>query len=414
MVKKAVVLIEDNLIKNIYPEDFDLSQIQDDEVIDATGKYIMPGFIDLHVHLRDPGLTYKEDIVTGTAAAAKGGVTTVCAMPNTKPVVDTVETLNYVHDKAAAEGKVRVRQLSAFTKNMDGKELVDLESMHKAGAVAFSEDGKSVMDIVLYREAMRKVADMGALVMAHCEDKDLVGKGVLNEGVASEKYEVPGIPNSVEDVITARDIFLAGEQGARLHLCHCSTKGTVELMRMAKRMGFNVTAEVCPHHFTLTDADITEADSNYKMNPPLRTEEDVKALIEGLVDGTMDCISTDHAPHGKDEKAKFFTEAPFGITGLETSAALTYTALVDTGLMDIVEMAKKMSYNPAKVLKIDDSFGHISEGAVADIAIFDPEAEWEVKEDEFASKATNTPYIGKVLKGRVTDTIVNGKLVYQL
>ncbi len=414
VAKKATVLIEGNLIKNIYPEDYDVSQIKDAEVIDATGKYIMPGFIDLHVHLRDPGLTYKEDIATGTAAAARGGVTTVCAMPNTKPVVDTVETLNYVHDKAAAEGKVRVRQLSAFTKNMDGKELVDLEAMHNAGAVAFSEDGKSVMDIVLYREALKKVADMDALVMAHCEDKDLVGKGVLNEGVASEKYGVPGISNSVEDVITARDIFLAGELGARLHLCHCSTKGTVELMRMAKRMGFKVTAEVCPHHFTLTDADITEADSNYKMNPPLRTEEDVKALIEGLVDGTMDCISTDHAPHGKDEKAKFFAEAPFGITGLETSAALTYTALVNTKLMDVVKMAEKMSYNPAKVLGIDDKFGHISEGAVADIALFDPHIEWEVKEEEFASKATNSPYVGKVLQGRVTETIVDGKLVYTL
>ena len=412
-ITKGTLRIEDNLIKNIYPEAGDIS-LPEEEVIDATGKYIMPGFIDLHVHLRDPGLTYKEDIATGTAAAAKGGVTTICAMPNTRPVVDTVETLNYVHDKATKEAKVRVKQLSAFTMNMEGKELVDMEAMNDAGAVAFSEDGKSVMDINLYREALKKVAAMDALVMAHCEDKDLVGKGVLNEGVASEKYGVPGIPNSVEDVITARDIFLSGELGARLHICHCSTKGTVELMRMAKRMGFKVTAEVCPHHFTLTDADITEADSNYKMNPPLRTEEDVKALIEGLVDGTMDCISTDHAPHGKEEKAKFFTEAPFGITGLETSAALTYTALVDTGLMDIVEMARKMSYNPAKVLDIDDSFGHISEGAVADIAIFDPEAEWEVKEEEFASKASNTPYIGKVLKGRVTHTIVDGKLVYEL
>ncbi|MBE5932219.1 MAG: dihydroorotase [Lachnospiraceae bacterium] len=413
-IQSGAIRIEGNLIRNIYSADYDLSGFQDEEIIDATGKYVMPGFIDLHVHLRDPGLTYKEDISTGTAAAAKGGVTTICAMPNTKPVVDTVETLKYVHDKAAKEGKVRVKQLSAFTINMDGKELVDMEAMNEAGAVAFSEDGKSVMDINLYREAMKKVATMDALVMAHCEDKDLVGKGVLNEGVASEKYGVPGIPNSVEDVITARDMFLAGELGARLHICHCSTKGTVELMRMAKRMGFKVTAEVCPHHFTLTDADITEADSNYKMNPPLRTEEDVKALIEGLVDGTMDCISTDHAPHSKEEKSKFFTEAAFGITGLETSAALTYTALVDTGLMDIVKMAEKMSYNPAKVLEIDGKFGHISEGAVADIAIFDPEAEWEVKEEEFASKASNTPYIGKMLKGKVTHTIVDGKLVYEL
>ena len=413
-IQSGIIRLEGNLISNIYPVDYDLSGFQDEEILDATGKYIMPGFIDLHVHLRDPGLTYKEDIATGTAAAAKGGVTTICAMPNTKPVVDTVETLDYVHDKAAKEGKVRVKQLSAFTMNMEGKELVDMEAMNEAGAVAFSEDGKSVMDINLYREAMKKVAAMDALVMAHCEDKDLVGKGVLNEGVASEKYNVPGIPNSVEDVITARDMFLAGELGARLHICHCSTKGTVELMRMAKRMGFKVTAEVCPHHFTLTDADITEADSNYKMNPPLRTEADVKALIEGLVDGTMDCISTDHAPHSKEEKSKFFTEAAFGITGLETSAALTYTALVDTGLMDIVKMAEKMSYNPAKVLGIEESFGHISEGAVADIVIFDPEAEWEVKEEEFASKASNTPYIGKVLKGRVTHTIVDGKLVYEL
>ncbi len=413
LIYKATVVIEGDKIKKIIPEGKDLGENDGGETIDATGKYIMPGFIDLHVHLRDPGLTYKEDIATGSAAAARGGVTTICAMPNTKPVVDTVETLKYVHDKAAKEAKVRVKQLSAFTMNMDGKELVDMEAMNAAGAVAFSEDGKSVMDINLYREALKKVADMGALVMAHCEDKDLVGKGVLNEGVASEKYGVPGIPNSVEDVITARDMFLAGELGARLHICHCSTKGTVELMRMAKRMGFKVTAEVCPHHFTLTDADITEADSNYKMNPPLRTEEDVKALIEGLVDGTMDCISTDHAPHSKEEKSKFFTEAPFGITGLETSASLTYTALVNTKLMDIVEMARKMSYNPAKVLGIDEDYGHLSEGAVADIAIFDPNAEWEVKEDEFASKASNTPYIGKVLKGRVTETIVNGKLVYQ-
>lgn len=412
-VKKGTIIIEGNKIKNIYPEDYQCD-FQEVDVIDATGKYVMPGFIDLHVHLRDPGLTYKEDIVTGANAAARGGVTTICAMPNTKPVVDTVETLNYVHDKASKEAKVRVKQLSAFTVNMDGKELVDMEAMNKAGAVAFSEDGKSVMDINLYREALKKVADMNALVMAHCEDKDLVGKGVLNEGVASEKYGVPGIPNSVEDVITARDIFLAGELGARLHICHCSTKGTVELMRMAKRMGFNVTAEVCPHHFTLTDADITEADSNYKMNPPLRTEEDVRALIEGLVDGTMDCISTDHAPHAKEEKDKFFTEAPFGITGLETSAALTYTALVDTKLMDIVEMSKKMSYNPAKVLGISEEFGYIEEGAIADITIFDAEAEWEVKAEEFASKSTNTPYTGKVLKGRVTHTLVNGKLVYEL
>lgn len=386
----------------------------DEDVIDAQGKYVMPGFIDLHVHFRDPGFTYKEDICTGSKSAAAGGVTTVCTMPNTKPVVDSVETLTEIYKKADEEAIVRVKQLSAITKGMNNEELVDMKAMHQAGAVAFSEDGKSVMDINLYREAMKQAAELGAIVMAHCEDKNLVGKGVLNEGVASEKYNVPGIPNSVEDVITARDIFLAHEAGTKLHLCHCSTKGTVELMRMAKRLGANVTAEVCPHHFTLTDADITSADSNYKMNPPLRTEEDVRALIEGLVDGTMDVISTDHAPHSDEEKAKYFDEAPFGIVGLETSAALTYTALVDTGLMDIMDMAKKMSYNPAKVLGIESDFGKITEGAKADLVLFDANNEWEVDSSKFLSKGHNTPYNGKVLKGRVTHTFVDGKLVYQL
>ncbi|MGN0368528.1 MAG: dihydroorotase [Wujia sp.] len=416
----ADVEIEQDRIKKIYVRSQGQAYFDDREdemdsahiVIDAQGKYVMPGFIDLHVHLRDPGLTYKEDLVTGTMAAAAGGVTTICAMPNTKPVVDSVEVLEDILSRAQKEGYVHVKQLSAITKGMEGKELVDMEAMIKAGAVAFSEDGKSVMDIRLYKEAMKKAAQMDALIMAHCEDKDLVGTGVLNEGVASEKYQVDGIPNSVEDVITARDIFLANESGARLHLCHCSTIGTVELMRMAKRLGAKVSAEVCPHHFTLTDADITDANSNYKMNPPLRTDADVKALVEGLVDGTMQVISTDHAPHGEEEKAQYFDKAPFGIVGLETSAALTYTALVATGLMDIMDMAKKMSYNPAKVLGIDDSYGRITEGAKADIAIFDPNETWEVDPETFLSKGRNTPYAGKVLTGKVVTTIVDGDMKY--
>ncbi len=382
-----------------------------EEIIDAQGRYVMPGFIDLHVHLRDPGLTYKEDIISGAMAAAAGGVTTICAMPNTKPVVDSVETLKYILDKSK-EAAVHVKQLSAITKGMEGRELVDMKAMLDAGAVAFSEDGKSVMDINVYREAMQQAASLDAVIMAHCEDKNLVGKGVLNEGVASERYQVAGIPNSVEDVITARDIFLANEAGAKLHLCHCSTKGTVELMRMAKRLGANVTAEVCPHHFTLTDEDITEPDSNYKMNPPLRTEEDVRTLIEGLCDGTMTAISTDHAPHSDAEKSKFFDEAPFGIVGLETSAALTYTALVAPGLMDIMDMAIKMSYNPAHVIGIDNEYGKLTEGAKADIVIFDPDESWEVDSSQFYSKGHNTPYNGKVLQGRVKTTIVDGVVKY--
>lgn len=386
----------------------------DSQIIDAKGSYVMPGFIDLHVHLRDPGLTYKEDIRTGSLAAARGGVTTICAMPNTKPVVDSTDTLKYVYDKAKDEAVVHIKQLSAITRKMAGEELVDMEAMHRAGAVAFSEDGKSVMDIRLYRDAMKEASRLNAVVMAHCEDKALVGNGVLNEGIASRKYNVPGISNAVEDVITARDIFLANDLGTKLHICHCSTRGTVELLRMAKRLGADVTAEVCPHHFTLTDADITEADSNYKMNPPLRTEDDVKALIEGLVDGTMDVISTDHAPHSDEEKAQYFDKAPFGIVGLETSAALTYTALVAPGLMDITDMAKKMSSNPAKVIGIDDEYGKLSEGAKADVVIFNPEIRWEVKTSEFASKGHNTPYDGKTLLGRVTHTIVDGSMVFEL
>ena len=411
--EKADILISGDTIKEVYVHSKGEKWEGKGELcINADGMYVMPGFIDLHVHLRDPGLTYKEDIVTGTKAAAAGGVTTICAMPNTKPVVDSVETLKYITDKVDKEGYVHVKQLSAITKGMEGKELVDMEAMLAAGAVAFSEDGKSVMDINVYREAMKEAARLGAVIMAHCEDKNLVGKGVLNEGVASEKYQVCGIPNSVEDVITARDIFLANETNAKLHICHCSTVGTVELMRMAKRLGADVTAEVCPHHFTLTDADITEADSNYKMNPPLRTEKDVKALIGGLVDGTMQAISTDHAPHSDEEKKAYFDKAPFGIVGLETSAALTYTALVSTGLMDIMDMAVKMSYNPAHIIGIDEEYGRLTPDSKADIVIFDPNEEWTVDVARFMSKGHNTPYNGQTLKGRVKTTIVDGELRY--
>ncbi len=408
---------KEDLVKDIYIEDSKLVDVidkdlwADAQVIDATGKWIMPGFVDLHVHFRDPGLTYKEDIETGSKAAVRGGVTTVCAMPNTKPVVDSVETLQYIQDKSKAVGLCNVRQLSAITMGMEGKELTPMKSMADTGAVAFSEDGKSVMDVNLYMEAMKQANLLDLVVMAHCEDKDLVGKGVLNAGVASEKYEVPGIYNAVEDIITARDIFLAAETGCKLHLCHCSTKGVVELVRMAKKMGIDVTAEVCPHHFTLTDEDITEADSNYKMNPPLRTEEDVKALIEGLQDGTMEMISTDHAPHGAEEKAQYFDKAPFGIVGLETSASLTYTALVDTGILTPMQMAEKMSYHPA--MRIGEfNRGDLSAGKLADIVIFDPETEYEVNPEKFASKGKNTPYGGKLLKGQVAMTLFEGKIVY--
>lgn len=383
------------------------------EVIDASGCFVMPGFIDLHVHLRDPGLTYKEDIETGAKAAARGGVTTVCAMPNTIPVVDCVKTLEYVQKKAAKTALIHVEQLSAVTIGQKGEELVDMKAMVENGAIAFSEDGKSVMDITLYAEAMKQAAGLGAVVMAHCEDKALVRGGVLNEGVASKKFGVPGITNSVEDIIAARDIFLANDYGTKLHLCHCSTAGSVELVQMAKKMGISVTAEVCPHHFTLTDADIDREDACFKMNPPLRTEADVQALIRGLQDGTMEVISTDHAPHSAEEKAKDFLHAPFGIVGLETSASLTYTALVATGILTPMQMAEKMSYNPAKVIGMDGERGSIEVGKLADIVIFNPEMEHLVNAAEFESKGKNSPYIGQLLKGRVVTTICEGNVVYQ-
>ncbi len=385
----------------------------EDVVIDASGCFVMPGLIDLHVHFRDPGLTYKEDIETGAKAAARGGVTTVCAMPNTKPVVDNTETLKYIQEKAEKVAPIHVEQLSAITMGQEGNELVDMQAMQQAGAIAFSEDGKSVMDVTLYAEAMQQAAKLQAVVMAHCEDKALVRGGVLNEGVASRRFHVPGITNSVEDIIAARDIFLASDYGTKLHLCHCSTAASVELVRMAKKMGLSVTAEVCPHHFTLTDSDIDTEDANYKMNPPLRTEADVQALIRGLQDGTMEVISTDHAPHSKEEKKQDFLHAPFGIVGLETSASLTYTALVATGILTPMQMAEKMSWNPAKVIGIEQERGSIEAGKLADIMIFNPEKEYVVDVTEFASKGKNTPYNGKLLKGKVSMTICNGKIVYQ-
>lgn len=385
----------------------------EDVVIDASGCFVMPGLIDLHVHFRDPGLTYKEDIETGAKAAARGGVTTVCAMPNTKPVVDNTETLKYIQEKAERVAPIHVEQLSAITMGQEGNELVDMQAMQQAGAIAFSEDGKSVMDVTLYAEAMQQAAKLQAVVMAHCEDKALVRGGVLNEGVASRRFHVPGITNSVEDIIAARDIFLASDYGTKLHLCHCSTAASVELVRMAKKMGLSVTAEVCPHHFTLTDSDIDTEDANYKMNPPLRTEADVQALIRGLQDGTVEVISTDHAPHSEEEKKQDFLHAPFGIVGLETSASLTYTALVATGILTPMQMAEKMSWNPAKVIGIEQERGSIEAGKLADIMIFNPEKEYVVDVTEFASKGKNTPYNGKLLKGKVSMTICNGKIVYQ-
>lgn len=388
------------------------------QVLDASGCYVMPGFIDLHVHFRDPGLTYKETLKTGGEAAARGGVTTVCAMPNTKPVIDTKEKVEEVHRRAREESPIHVIQLGAITVGEEGKELADIKGMAEAGCIALSEDGKSVMNSALYREGMKIAKKYGLRIFAHCEEIDLrhdpdTGEdGVMNKCARSEELGLPGITNSVEDIITARDIFLAKDTGVHLHLCHCSTKGTVDLMRMAKAEGISVSAEVCPHHFTLSTDDITEDHGRFKMNPPLREMEDVEALRQGLKDGTMEAISTDHAPHSAEEKDAPMRKAAFGIVGLETSAALTYTELVEGGVLTPMQMAERMSLAPARILGLTDK-GSVSEGKAADIVIFDPSREYEIDTDTFFSKGKNTPFDGWKVKGDVKYTIVDGKVVYK-
>ena len=401
------VLIQDDRIVRV---DENISDAAD-EVIDANGMYVMPGFIDLHVHLRDPGLTYKETLATGGAAAARGGVTTICAMPNTKPVIDTRELVEEVHERAKKESPVHVIQIGAITKEQKGEELADIKGMGEAGCHAISEDGKSVMNASLYRKAMKIAKENGISIFAHCEDITMVEGGVMNADAKAEKLGLKGITNAVEDVIVARDILLAKETGVRLHLCHCSTKDSVEMIRLAKEEGLPVTGEVCPHHFTLCTDDIKEDDGNYKMNPPLRSRKDVEALKAGLASDIMDVISTDHAPHSEEEKNQPMEKAPFGIVGLETSAALTYTELVKPGIISMMQMAEKMSYNPAQILGLTEK-GSVSEGKIADLVIFDAEKEYRIDTASFASKGKNTPFQGYPVSGEVACTIVDGKVVY--
>ncbi len=402
------IKIDGNIISAISA---DIVPVFSDEVIDANGCYVFPGFIDMHVHFRDPGQTAKEDIETGSKAAARGGVTTVLAMPNTKPVVDNPELVNYVHEKGKSVGLTRVLQVGSVTKGMEGKELSDLEGMIKAGIPAISEDGKSVMDSGLYREAMKIVAKANVPVLAHCEDINLVQGGVMNMGAKSDSMGEKGISNAVENIIEARDIMLAEETNATLHLCHCSTKESYDILKEAKARGIKVSGEVCPHHFTLTEDDIVPGDGNYKMNPPVRTKEDREALRRGLAEGVFEVISTDHAPHTAEEKAKGFA-SPFGIVGLETSASLTYSELVLSGLISPLQMAALMSSNPARILGFEQ-LGDLSVGKNADVTIFNPNAEYEIHAADFAGKSKNMPYEGRKVMGKVVTTIFEGNVVYK-
>lgn len=401
------IVVKDGIIAAVDNDSHD----EIDNVIDAAGCYVMPGLIDLHVHFREPGFEYKETIKTGSLAAARGGVTTVLPMPNTKPVIDSVEMVRRVNDIIKRDAVVNVLQVASVTMGQEGKVPVDVEALREEGVVAISEDGKSVMNAEVYREAMHRAADCGMVVLAHCEDKNMVNGGALNESAKSEELGIKGITNAVEDVIVARDILLAKETGCRLHLCHCSTKDSVKMIKIAKEDGIDVTGEVCPHHFTLCDEDIPCDNADYKMNPPLRGREDVEALKKGLKDNIMDVISTDHAPHSEEEKKKPISEAPFGITGLETSLCLTYTELVLGGVLTPMQMAEKMSYNPARVIGIDR--GTLLPGAVADITIMDKDKEFVIDRKDFVSKGHNTPFDGKKVKGKVMLTMVGGKIVYK-
>ena len=404
---EADVLVEDGMIKKIGAA----LPVKAERVIDAAGCYVMPGFIDMHVHLRDPGQEYKETVETGLRAAVHGGFTTIVAMPNTKPIVDNPDVVRYVHNKAQDIGLAHVLQAGAMTRGERGEELSDIEGMVEAGIPALSEDGKSVMNAQLCREAMTLAMKYYIPVLAHCEDRNLVNGGVVNEDGNAQRLGLKGIANSVEDVIAARDMILARETGAALHLCHCSTKGSVQMLRFAKQVGLRVTAEVCPHHFTLTSSDIPEDDANYKMNPPLRTQEDVDALKEGLRDGAIDVIATDHAPHTAIEKGEGLKHAPFGIAGLETVASLVMTELVEPGYLTMMQMAEKMSYNPAKILGLDR--GVAEEGKPADLVVFDPQREYVINPADFYSKGKNTPFAGRKVRGMVMATVVDGRVVYE-
>ena len=406
VVKKDILIVDGKIVKIAENIPADGSK-----EIDASGKHVFPGLIDMHVHLRDPGYEYKEDIESGSKASVKGGFTQICCMPNTNPIMDNKVVVSYVKHKAQEVGLCKVHPIGAITKGEKGEQLAEIGEMKKAGAVAISDDGVSVQNSRLMRLAMEYASGFGVKCLCHCEDKDLVDGGVVNEGLSSTIAGLKGIPRAAEDIMIARDIALAESLNVPVHICHVSTHSGVRLIRDAKRAGVKVTAETCPHYYAVTDEVITGFDTNTKVNPPIREEIDKQAILEGLKDGTLDCIVTDHAPHHINDKNVEYNLASFGISGIETSFGFAITYLYKAGVLTLSQIADKMSKAPAEILGLEG--GKLVEGGVADIMIADLDKTFTVDPQNFVSKGKNNPFAGYVLNGVVEYTIVDGDIKYQ-
>jgi len=405
---KADVLIDKKIIKKIAPGIEEKSA----EMIDCTGKHIFPGFVDLHCHLRDPGYSYKEDITTGARSSAKGGFTSICCMPNTKPAIDNFSTLNYIMRKARDVHGTKIFVIGAMSKGLEGKEIANIASLVKGGVVALSDDGNCIQNAKLQLNVMRYASIYGIPLISHSEDYSLSGDGQVNYGYMSTKLGLPGIPTLAEEIMVSRDIMLADLTGTHVHIAHASTKRTVELIRQAKKDGIHVTAEVTPHHLVLTDEACDGFDTNTKMKPPLRSEEDRKALIEGLLDGTIDAIATDHAPHSDYEKELQFMNAPFGVIGFESAFPVLYTTFVKNDKIKLEELIERMTSKPADI--IHKAVGVLKEGAAADLNIFDLGTSFTFDESEILSKSKNSPFLGMKMWGKIHYTICDGKFTWKI